>query len=284
MNEESKATEQLLFFQDGGRRSVDFALTFADAEPLVPKIACRLTGGCGNMTTADAIGMRNLEQALCGFTKGGGPRRHFAGFGIFGGTRMISPIDPTIVIPGITEIFPNVVKHCPGADTLGIVAGFRRFSRSQEPGLTDKLILSRENNLLTIVHPDPRAVLLLQPTPDNDSVWDDEYKETQKCFTALHDLDWKTLNIVYNGGSVTEREIKLWAYLGRRQPGLWNMLLIKDSGRKASEYASNAEFLAQHPNIHVAENDVNAINDKLWQLGVLVEKAQSKVIPFRKRA
>jgi hypothetical protein len=279
--------EQLLYFQQGNMHSVGFALSFAE-RPTRP-FACRITGGCGEMTAADAVGMRNVERALCGFTKGKRARRHFAGFGIFGGTRMLSVHDTSVIVPGITEIFPNVLKHCPGTEILGIVAGFQHMIRdSQTAGLADKLILTRTPNHVTVVHPDPRSVLFLQADPNNEEVWDDEYKETFACFRQLHTKGWQTLNLVYNGGSVTEREIKLWAEWGNIEPGKWNMLLINDSGRKCTQYAQDKGWLREHPCVRVAENDVNAINDQLWELGALVEEAQvvgpRNVVPFKRRA
>lgn len=274
--------EQILYFQQGNLRSIDFALSFAERP--FRNFAARITGGCGEMTAADAIGMRNLERALRGHTrKRGSARRHFAGFGIFGGTRMVSVHDTSVIVPGITEIFPNVAKDCPGMEMLGIVAGFRQFiRRKDDPNLVDKLILKTEKGFHTIVHPDADRALLLQPDPSNEEIWDDEWKETWNCFRSLHEKGWQTLNIVYNGGTVTEREIKKWAEWGRREPGFWNMLLIKDSGRKATEYSTNADFLKRSPGIHVCENDVDAINEALWQLGALVEEEDRKVIPIRR--
>jgi len=276
-----KNFEQTLYFQEGNRRSVDFALNFAAATKPTRPFACRFTGGCANMTTADAIGLRRLEQALCGGKTG----KRFAGFAIFGGTRMLSALDPTEVLPGITEVCPNIANDCPNMEMLGLIAGFRRQIRSSDPMLSGHIIIDKNPNFLTVVHPAPRSVLQLQPLPDNNEVWDDEYKETAMCFQTLHEYDWQTLNIVYNGGNVTEREINLWARLGDMHPGCWNMLIIKDSGRKASEYALRQDFLDAHPNIHVASNDVGHLVEKLEELGALCEAAElTNVLPFRRAA
>lgn len=285
-NEIRTDSGQILYFQQGDTRSFDFTLSFAERP--FRDFACRLTGGCGEMTAADAIGMRNLEKALAGLVgRSGGkgsPHRRFAGFAIFGGTRMLSVHDTSVIVPGITEVFPNIAQYCPGMEMLGIVAGFRYMRRvTDDPNLVDKLILKTEKGFHTIVHPNAARALLLQPDPDNEEVWDDEWKETWRCFRSLHDCGWQTLNIVYNGGPVTEREIKKWAEWGRREPGLWNMLIIKDSGRKATQYASDLEFLSNSPSIHVCENSTEAIHEKLWQLGALVEAEERKVIPFRRR-
>jgi hypothetical protein len=273
--------EQTLFVQEGGRRSVDFALNFAQAKNPTRPFACRLTGGCANMSAADAVGLRRLERALCG----GKTDKRFAGFALFGGTRMLSTIDPTEVLPGITEVFPNIAEQCPNMEMLGLIAGFRRQIRSSDPKLAGQIIIDKSKNFLTVVHPRPRSILQLQPLPDNEEVWDDEYKETARCFQALHEYGWQTLNIVFNGGTVTEREIKLWANLGLQNPGLWNMLLIKDSGRIAEQFAEDADFLACHQNIVVAENDIDDMVAKLSDLGALVDgQVFSKILPFRRTA
>lgn len=276
--------EQFLYFQQGGHHSLDWALSFADQS--VPKFCMRMTGGCANMTAADSIGMRNLTRALCGETSNkGGPTRQFAGFALQGGTQMVSVHDTSEVVPGITEILPVVARKCPNVRLLGLVAGFRCFKRNiKDPNLIDKLIIETSNGVHTIIHPDMASVLLLQPNPDNKEHWDDEYKETHRTFTALHDQGYSTLNVAYNGGSVTERELKLWAYWGNRQPGLWNMLIIRDSGRICSKYAEDEGFLREHPSIHVADNNVDAIAEKLWELKATAEVRQDNVLTFRRRA
>ncbi len=92
---------------------------------------------------------------------------------------------------------------------------------------------------------------------------------------SLHERDWKSLLVVYNGGTVTKREIELWQAWAQREPGQWNILLIKDSGRVATEYCelleTNEEFRTANPCFHVAENDPASINSKLDELGAMVE-------------
>lgn len=263
---------QSLHFQVGRKTSVDFALSFSEqaARPFV----LRLTGGCADMTTADAIGMRNLKDALRGY-KGRKQLPQFEGFALFGGTQMISIHDPSKVVPGITEIFPEIAAELPGLVMLGVVPGFRQILTSKEPGLVGKNILEFQpkKGVITTVHPDLRSVLLVEPDPNNEQIWDDEWKECARYIRTLHERNWKSLLVVYNGGSVSERELKFWAGAGNREPGKWNVLLIKDSGRIADQYATDETFLKEHPGVFVAENDVEDINDKLYKLDALIPVA-----------
>jgi|AGTN01.1.fsa_nt_gi hypothetical protein len=277
---------QSLHFQRGKQSSVDFALSFSEqaARPYV----VRLTGGCADMTAADAIGMRNLADAFRGY-KGRKRLPRFEGFAIFGGTQMVSIHDPNEVVPGITEIFPSVAADLPNMVMLGVVPGFRQLLTSKEPGLVGKNILAFETkkNCITTIHPDLRSVLLVEPEPNNEDIWDDEWKECARYIRTLHERNWQSLLVVYNGGGATERELKFWAEAGNQEPGRWNVLLIKESGRKCSQYASDEAWLAEHPGVYVAENDVEDINDKLNKLGALVPVAEEdgdtgKVIPIRR--
>ena len=276
---------QSLHFQRGRQSSVDFALSFSDqaARPFV----LRLTGGCADMTTADAIGMRNLSDALRGY-KGRKQLPQFEGFALFGGTQMISIHDPKQVVPGITEIFPSVAQDLPGLVMLGIVPGFRQLLTSTEPGLVGKNILEflPKKGVITTVHPDLRSVLLVEPEPNNENIWDDEWKECVRYIRTLHERNWQSLLVVYNGGPTSERELLYWANVGKKD-GRWNVLLINDSGRAADRYANDETFLKEHPNVFVAENDVEDINDKLYKLEALVPCAaengdNGKVVQLRK--
>jgi len=276
---------QSLHFQRGKQQNLDFALSFSEqaARPFV----LRLTGGCADMTAADAIGMRNLADAFRGY-KGRKRLPRFEGFTLFGGTQMVSSHDPKQVVPGITEIFPSVAADLPAMVMLGIVPGFRQLLQSKEPALVGKNILSFEpsKGVITTVHPDLRSVLLVEPEPNNEDIWDDEWKECARYIRTLHERNWQSLLVVYNGGGATERELKFWAEAGNREPGRWNVLLIRESGRKCSQYASDEAWLAEHPSVYCADNDVEDINDKLFKLGALVpvaeENGMGKVIPMRR--
>lgn len=268
---------QSLHFQVGRRTSVDFALSFSEqvARPFV----LRLTGGCANMTAADATKMGKLADALRGY-KDGIHLPHFEGVALFGGTQMVSIDNPKQVVPGITEVFPSIAADLPGLVMLGIVPGFRHLLTSHEPTLAGKNILEIRNGIITTIHPSLRSVLLVEPEPNNEQVWDDEWKECARYIRLLHERSWKSLLVVFNGGLVSERELKFWAGAGKREPGKWNVLLVKGSGRIADRYACDEEWLADHPDVFVAEiDDVEEINAKLYQLGALVQGPSGALKP-----
>jgi hypothetical protein len=68
------------------------------------------------MTPSDAVGLANLQEALSGKKPGEqGDSQHpkFAGFCLFGGTRMVRKDDPTVIVPGVTEVPPDeIVAAC----------------------------------------------------------------------------------------------------------------------------------------------------------------------------
>ena len=82
--------------------------------------------------------------------------------------------------------------------------------------------------------------------------WDDEFKECIRFCDELHKLEWSSLMVVYNGGGTVRKEIQHWAALGKKEPGRWNVLLIKGSGRVADEFA-NDEVIQSALGAHVCE-------------------------------
>jgi len=188
----------------------------------------RLTGGCGLMTPEDAVGLGNLQEALSGKSpteSGDAQHPRFQGFCLFGGTRMIRKDDPSVIVPGITEVPPAISAFCPDAAMLGVVAkvGHMRYT-------PHGLVVHGEgsSDYVTIVHPTQTSTVVLQPSADSLASWDDEAKECINICDALRHLQWQSLLTVYNGGGVTEREIKRWAMLGKIDP-FWRVLLIKGS-------------------------------------------------------
>jgi hypothetical protein len=259
-----------LYIQTGDDKSQMFGMNFA--RNIQRHFVMRLTGGCGLMNESDAVGLANLQAALSGQnvgeSSGDAQASHprFAGFCLFGGTRMVSKTDPSVIVPGITEVPPAISAHCPDAATLGVIAkvGHLRYTSN---GIV--VSSSEADPYATIVHPTQTSVVLLQPSADSFASWDDEAKECITICDALRDMQWQGLLTVYNGGGVTEREILRWAKLGKLNP-FWRVLLIKGSGRKADEYANDQEFLEEHPTVHVCENTVEDMRRKLFELGAIV--------------
>jgi len=252
-----------LFIQTGKEQSSLFAMNFARD---VRHYVLRITGGCGLMEAHDAVGLKNLEDALSGYCEDGRILPRFTGFGLFGGTRMLNSFNPTIIVPGITEVFPSIANRCPEAVFLGVIAkiGTLRYTPygvvlSEDPG----------KGWFTVIHPGQHSTVLLQPTADAKASYEDEFKECARICGELRRLDWQNLLLVYNGGGVTEMELKTWAALGQQDPNGWKVLIVNGSGRVADQYAADREFLKEHPTVHVVENDVEQIREKLRDLGAI---------------
>ncbi|MCA9801335.1 MAG: hypothetical protein KC777_05085 [Cyanobacteria bacterium HKST-UBA02] len=260
-----------LFIQSGWDKSQLFGLNASrDARHFV----LRGTGGCALMEPKDSVGMRNLELALSGRDRAGRQwrkRKRFSGFCLFGGTRMVMKHDPKIIVPGITEVFPAIQRYCPDAVTLGVIAkvGHMRYT---EHGLV--IHDEPDKPFVTIVHPTQTSSVILQPSADMQASWDDEYQECIRICDALRQSQWQGLLIAYNGGGVTEKEILSWAKLGKMD-SFWRVLLIRGSGRKPDEYASDKEWLAEHPTVHVCENDLDDMRVKLAELGAIVDPEEA---------
>jgi hypothetical protein len=260
-----------LFIQTGADKSQLFGMNFA--RNIKTHFVMRLTGGCQLMEESDAVGLANLQEALSGKkvgeeAQGEEVSQHpkFAGFCLFGGTRILRKDNPNVSVPGITEVPPAISRDCHDAVMLGVIAkaGHMRYTPYG-------LVVHSENNseYATVVHPTQTSTVLLQPSADSLASWDDEAKECINICDALRQLQWQGLLTVYNGGAVTEREIQRWAKLGQRDP-FWRVLLINGSGRKADEYANDEEFLEEHPTVHVCNNTVDSMRSKLAELGAII--------------
>jgi hypothetical protein len=252
-----------LFIQTGEDKSQMFGMNFARD---VRHFVLRGTGGCGLMSEKDAVGMRNLRLALSGQSDDGSEHPRFSGFCLFGGTRMLRKDDPTAIVPGITEVFPAISKHCPDAALLGVIvkAGHLKYTPfglvvHDEP----------QNPYVTIVHPTQTSSVILQPSSDSVASWDDEWKECVRICDSLRQAHWGGLLLVYNGGGVTNREVRTWAKLGKTDP-FWQVLIVKGSGRVADEFATDEEFLEEHRDtVHVCENTVEDMRAQLLALGAI---------------
>jgi hypothetical protein len=204
------------------------------------------------MSVEDARGLYDLfAEAFNGYD----------GALLFGGTRMLSREDRTTIVPGITEIPPYLRAACPRMVTLGVIP------RTQDLQLANEgMVVSDEtgNPYFTIVHPRQDIVLVVQVSADSPEVWDAEFQE---CLHITKDLReyaaFKSILVSYNGGTVTEREILAVAEQN------FPVILIRGSGRKTDEYATNEGFLRAHPNVKVAEKEANSLRDCLAFFGAV---------------
>ena len=103
---------------------------------------------------------------------------------------MVSKADPSVIVPGVTEIPPAISSHCPDAAMLGVIAkvGHLRYTSA---GIV--VANSDSDPYATIVHPTQTSVVLLQPSADSFASWDDEAKECINICDALRQLQWQGL-------------------------------------------------------------------------------------------
>lgn len=223
------------------------------------KFAIRLTGGCGNLSSEHAEGMYDFfNQALAGYE----------GALMFGGTRMIMRHDTDVVFPGITEI-PYRLKEstCPSILTLGVIP------RTEVLGIADFGLLvsdekpkdgSEPKPYVTIVHPKQDIVLVTQVSADKAEIWDAEVDECHDILNSLkEDGEFGVAVIAYNGGGVTEREIRKTAASG------WPMILINGSGGRCDLFSNDEAFLQSHPSVLVADKTVESFRSCLMKCGAL---------------
>lgn len=258
-----------MFVLEGKEHSGRFNVNFAKP---VRHFVHRITGGCGNMAPEFWPGMQTLIDVLAGLSSDGKPQPKMTGLGLFGGTRMLFKQDPSVVRPGVTEVFPAVAATCSGAAMLGIVA------RTSKMHYTPRgLVVSTEpkSDFFTIVHPVQVSIAVLQENADEAAPWNAEFLRCADICGDLQTEGWGALLTVFNGGKVSNDEIDLWCKLAESDPGNWNVLLVKGSGGTADKLANDAEWLAEHPNVHVAECTVEALRSKLLDLDAISEEQSS---------
>lgn len=213
----------------------------------------RWTGGGEDMSAADAKGLFDLfVPAFDGYS----------GAMLFGGTRIISIEDPTILKPSISEIPPLIRQRCPGVRIHGVIP------RTADSGIDalGRLLISFDGKTgnASIVHPDQDEVLVVQESVDEAVSWDGEWRACAKIIGDLRAFaGFQSLLISYNGGHHTGEEIRYTADCG------WPVLLVKGSGRATDEFAEDASFLAAHPRVRVVEKTTGAIRRILKELGVI---------------
>lgn len=260
-----------MFVQTGPDKSQMFGMNFLRL--VEQRFVLRLTGGCGLMTPQDAIGLQNLTTALTGRPAEGTSSpdaeglSRFGGFCLFGGTRMIYKDDPSRIVPGITEVGPALSRGNPKCVTLGVIVKANHLLYTPHG-----IVVSTEEDkpFATIVHPHQTSCAILQPSSDTMSLWEEEWKECVRIVDSVKSMPggWQGLLIMYNGGFYSKQEVEAWAALGKRDP-FWRVLIVNGSGRNADVMANDANFLAEHPHVHVCQNDVGDMRRKLTELGAL---------------
>ena len=240
-----------LYFKRREEASISIALRLTRAPE---RFVIRITGGCGNMSAEDAVGLYDMFcDALSGYR----------GAILFGGTRMVRRVNSDIIVPAITEIAPLVKRQNPYVQILGVVPKPGDIKIVPEFGIvvTDDL----DNDFVTIIHPDQDQCMVVQQNVDKGVDWTVEFQECMTITSFLREeAGWNSLLVSYNGGGVTEKEIMATAKLG------WPVLLVNGSGRVTEKLANDQEFLASHPNVMVAEKSAPSLRHQLTRAGAVV--------------
>ncbi|HEX6258258.1 MAG TPA: hypothetical protein VFZ48_02145 [Candidatus Saccharimonadales bacterium] len=222
---------------------------------MVPRrVIVRITGGCANMSDEDAQGVLELfEGAFVGFD----------GALLIGGTRTIFNKDPGDVLFGITEVGPALRRANPQSFVLGVVPRCESFGLSADPPM---IVVTQEHraeeipdrSFMTIVHPDQDIVIAALTRLTQGEIWDDEVEFCRYMTDTLVTYGrWRSLLVAYNGGGVTEREVRSTA--ARGEP----VLLVSGSGRVCDKLAQDEEFLRQNPSVVVCERNVASMRQAL---------------------
>ncbi len=239
------------------------------------RVVVRITGGCADMSASDAAGVLELFRSAF---------QGFEGAMLVGGTRMIRNMDPSDVLFGITEVGPAIRSENPSSFVLGVVPRCEDFGFSSE---TPVLVVRQQESdgasqcdqdeqFTTIVHPDQDMVIAAMTALTKDQIWDDEVEFCRYVTNMLVRYGaWHSLLVAYNGGGVTEREVRATAKRG------WPVLIVQGSGRKCDELALDEEFLRQHPNVTVCQRDAESMREALEQLEVVPNTPKATVRHLR---
>ena len=108
--------------------------------------------------------------------------------------------------------------------------------------------------------------LLLQFSTDKPALtWDDEWRVSLDYMELLrNEAQYSSLHLAFNGGKVTRNECVHVAALPQGDEP-WQLLLIEDSGRTATELANDQEFRAAYP--HVVSCTKHELTTVIRQMG-----------------
>ena len=231
------------------------------------KAIVSITGGCAGANIGPGVSSSVVTLFTEAFTG-------FSGVIVIGGTRMILNKDPEQVLFGITEIGPAIRQNCPDSMVLGVIPRLEGVAHNKQ---NETLEVSQSTgqigipNHTTIVHPNQDMVVgVCQRLLPQQEIWDDEVEfrrfVTQELLTFSRG-QWSSVLIAYNGGSVTEREIRATAQRG------WPVILIRGSGRITDMLAADTAFLEAHPTVHVCEHSAASLRALLHQLHIVDDSA-----------
>jgi hypothetical protein len=181
------------------------------------RLGLRIAGGCSNMSRSDR------DNMLMWF---GANLRDFTGFLSSGGTREVVN---GVIDPMVTEV-PALLAGMGRVITLSTVPRTGDFELVDDSRLQ---VFTQSEWGDSISHPNPSVHMLVfvQHELGDTLDWDGDVETYITLFnTFQRTAEWQFATIVWNGGGVTETEIKLAARSG------WPVILVKGSGRAADKY------------------------------------------------
>lgn len=149
--------------------------------------------------------------------------------------------------PGVMDVLMCLSAMKAPARTIGIVptigdlslyGGFMMVSNTPD------------HDSYTVVDGRCPFCLLLQFSTDRPKLtWDDEWRVSLDYMELLrNEAQYSSLHLAFNGGRVTRNECLHVAGLPRAD-NPWQLLLVEDSGRTASELAGDREFRRMYPHV-----------------------------------
>ena len=259
----------------------------------------RITGGCGDMSEADARGLLTLfTEAFEGFD----------GALLFGGTRMLTRTIPQRVRMGITEVGPAIRRKNPTAVVVGIIA------KNGQMVLDEQMIVgdSDRDDFYTTVHPDQNVVLVVDIegshekniqrrirhaeicaiiasfpelaakynfNPQKLSPWDGEFLECSSLTHVLRTFSrWDSILPVYNGGGTTLKEVVDHVDRG------WPALVVEGSGRVSDDLYNCVSFRRRYEEfLHFAKPNVSSLRTALERCLIVEPRivAEPEILKFR---
>lgn len=165
--------------------------------------------------------------------------------------------------PGVMDTLMHLSAMGAPARTIGIVptigdlslyGGFMMVSNTPDHGS------------YTVVDGRCPFCLLLQFSTDKPSLtWDDEWRVSIDYMELLrNEAGYSSLHLAFNGGKVTRNEC---LHVAALPPGdnPWQLLLVADSGRTATELTNDLEFRNTYP--HVASCNKDELTTVVRQMG-----------------
>ncbi len=182
--------------------------------------AVGLTGGAGFMGREHGDSLKILWDAFHGFEGA-----------VLAGNGTVLRRSTGEVLPSITEGLAAISQVSSRATLVGMAPEHSGEIISDEPEY-DRITL-RNNSAVSTAH--------------FQGDWRAEGTHRIEVLSSLANRGWRTLQISYNGGRLTNLEVRRAAMAGVP------VFLVAGSGRVTDELSSNAVFLRRHPNVRVVE-------------------------------